>query len=463
MPGQNIVVIVLDTARADVFEPYGAPAGASPVVAQLARRGHASPQVHAASGWTLPSHAAMFTGLEPRAAGLGRAPGRSTTSCKPQLELHRDRLLPEVLRRAGYSTRGVSANLWITPDSGFGTGFDAFDVVHGRRSTSMAAPGWRGAARWAVRALRATDDDGAGAAEAILAAALDDLDDRPFFWFVNLVECHSPYLPPRPFTDKGPIERVRAAHVCRQHYTMGALWQSCLGELQPTDDELDLMRHLYARSIVQLDAWLGRLLERLDAAGRLDDTLVVVTSDHGENFGENGLIGHSFSLDQRLVRVPFVAAGPGAPHLDRVASLVELPRLLAEAASLPDHPWGDGRLRDGIAVAQFDAPADADERTRSQAAEWGLDDEAVATLTSDQTIATDGRHKLVHRRGEVELFDLDDDPLEERPQPPDAAAPSLRAALDRAVRHDTEPTPAAATTTDDTAELEERMRLLGYM
>lgn len=118
----NVVVVLLDTARADVFEPYGAARGSTPAIAQLARRGSAAPAMYAPSSWTMPSHAAMFTGLTPRAAGLGGAPGITVADCRPAMERHRRRLLPEVMRRSGYVAKGVSCNLWITEQSGFATG-----------------------------------------------------------------------------------------------------------------------------------------------------------------------------------------------------------------------------------------------------------------------------------------------------------------------------------------------------
>src|SRR4051812_49874402 len=105
----NVLVVVLDAARRDALEPYGAPAGASPTVAQLARSGAALPEVYATACWTVPSHASMFTGLMPRAAGLARV--GSPEGAKPVVEAHRDRLVPEVLGRAGYATRGAEGQL----------------------------------------------------------------------------------------------------------------------------------------------------------------------------------------------------------------------------------------------------------------------------------------------------------------------------------------------------------------
>ena len=121
------------------------------------------------------------------------------------------------------------------------------------------------------------------------------------------------------------------------------------------------MRHLYARSVRLMDDWVRDLLGELDRRGLLDDTMVIVTSDHGENFGDGGLMGHAFSLDQRLLHVPLVIAGPGAPGADPgVVSLAALPRMIASALGSDAHPWADGLPPDGVAVAQFEPPAPAE-------------------------------------------------------------------------------------------------------
>src|SRR5947208_9822229 len=185
----NVVLIVFDSARRDALEPSGAPA-----VADLGRRGVVARNAHSAACWTLPSHAAMFTGLMPRAAGLARAPARTPQSCRPVVEEHRDRLLPEVFRRAGHATAGVSANLWISETSGFDHGFGEFRSVESGRQSGLHDPSPRARARWALEAARARADDGAGAAREVVRGWTHGARaDRPFFWFVNLNECHSPY------------------------------------------------------------------------------------------------------------------------------------------------------------------------------------------------------------------------------------------------------------------------------
>ena len=470
----NVVLLVLDTARADAFEPYGATAGASPVVRDMASSGRAVQDVFATSNWTLPSHASMFTGLLPRELGLGQAPGGRSGACRPYLERQRHRLLPAVLNDAGYRTRGVSANLWITSWSGFATGFDSFNEVTTARNKKVQESSLRSRAAWAVEALRANVDDGATAAARVIDNWLTTDDAEPFFWFVNLVECHSPYLPPRPFSCGGPIDRLRTAHEARKHLTLMGMWGASAGAYEVPEGALDRMRREYAASVRQVDTWIAQLLDRLDRAGVLDRTLLVVTSDHGENLGESGRLGHAFWLDDRLVRVPLVTMGPVELATGRVTSLADLPALLADAAGIADHPW-TRTPAGGVAVATSDALTDPeDERMLTTREQYGLDDYAVWRMTTSSTAATDGGLKLVREGDEDWLYDLALDPLEQIPAHVDgrvvaehgARFDRLRAAVDAA--HTTSPRvgtlPSAPTGEADVpADLEDRMRLLGYL
>src|SRR4051794_30876277 len=155
----NVILLVLDTARADAFEPYGAAAGASPAIADVAGDGVVAKHMHAAASWTLPSHAAMFTGALPRETGLGQAPGGMPQGARPVIEAQAERFLPVVLRRNGFETRAVSTNLWLTPQSGFATGFDEFSTVDTRRQSQLSHTGLRSRARWLLEGARASADD----------------------------------------------------------------------------------------------------------------------------------------------------------------------------------------------------------------------------------------------------------------------------------------------------------------
>lgn len=474
----NVLLVVFDTARADAFEPYGAPAGASPAVRQLASRGVAAQRMRANACWTVPSHAAMFSGRVPRAAGLSRVPEGRPAGSRAALARLGPELLPERMRSAGYATAAVSTNLWITPTSGFDRGFDRFMTVDTRRQSEISGGSIRSRAAWLAEGLAARADDGAREAGRLLGGleAIEP-DGRPWFRFVNLVEAHSPYLPPRPYNPLGPLSRVRAAEEARQYLTMDAIWRACAGGLEVPAAAIERMRELYAAAIRSLDAWLADRLEELDAAGVLDETIVIVTSDHGENFGEEGLMGHAFSLDERLIRVPFVAAGPGLGALDGNYTLAGVPRLIAEATGIHTQPFPDlpGEA-DGLAVAQFDPPVgEEDERVVPALERWGVGAEAASRITSRIDTATDGRWKLVRTGSEESVLELEVDSAGvERPdaEPPPELLARLRAAIEESLGSDggpARPAAGAGERADDEiddaerARLEERMRLLGYM
>ncbi len=483
----NILLVVFDTARADAFEPYGAAPGSSPAFADLAARGFAHEAAYANASWTVPSHAALFTGELPADVGLLQAPGSRPDGCRAPLEARSDRLLQSVLGAAGYRTGAVSSNLWIGPRTGFEIGFERFAAIDTRRQAEMSETDLRARLSWLGEGIRARVDDGAADAGTALGSFLDEGagDERPFYAFVNLVEAHSPYLPPRPYNPLGPLDRARAAIEARRHLTMGEIWRACAGGFDVPAPALERMRRLYAAAVRLLDDWLGRVLEGLEQRGMLEETIVIVTSDHGENFGEGGLMGHAYSLDKRLIRLPFAAAGPFEKP-DGAFTLASLPALLCAAAGAQGHPYERAPGEPGATVAQFDPPAGSGDPRVGKALElWNLPAESGERITARLRSASDaaGRFKLVGRDGSEQLFDLDADPLELDPLDPAAAATllppadleRLRAALAAAEgpaagegppapqTADGVPPPSGEISDEERAKLEERMKLLGYL
>jgi arylsulfatase A-like enzyme len=473
---QNVLLIVFDTARADAFEPYGAAAGCSPAVSQLAARGQAY-EAFSAAPWTVPSHVSMFSGLLPQAAGIpGPDPENLLEGIRAALPPLRHRWLPAVMSAAGYRTAGISANVQVSPWTGFDMGFDRFEYVSPDRCTQMSDDSVRGRLRWSRQAIQARTDDGAAQVERLLADWLDEGPSRePFFWFANLIECHSPYLPPRPYNPLAPLGRYRAAQEARRYLTQMNLWRAAAGGFDITAEALDRMRLLYAASVHLADDWLARVLDGFDRHGLLDETIVIVTSDHGENLGEGDLIGHVFSVDDRLIRVPFIVSGPAAAVPGPRFSHVDLAAWLAASCGLPESPWPAAAGRE-VAVAQFTAPGDpGDPRAAAVADMWGLGELAVSRLTTSLQCATNGRRKLVRRGDRDELIDLDTDPLEVSPRTigadegrrSGAELTSLRAALEQAASQVAPaaraPAAAARPPAADDADLEARMRLLGYL
>jgi arylsulfatase A-like enzyme len=471
----NVLLVVLDAARRDGLEPYGGRAGSTPTIAQLARRGSALKQAYATASWTLPSHVSMFTGLLPRQLGLGQPPGGNPQGARPALEGVSARMLGNVLHAAGYESHGLTTNVWASEVAGFDIGFDSFKYVcSGREERMHQLIGQNRLAQlaWARAGLRSSWDDGAAEVGTQLRRSIDRWSGQPTFWFVNLGECHSPYLPPRPWNDLPPLDRIRAALEAQRHLNFQSICLYAAGGYEIPDAALQRMRYLYARAIGYMDSWLADTLEALDARGILDETLVIVTSDHGENFGEGGLITHGFSVDQRLIHVPLVMAGPGALTTDEVFSLAQLPGIVARAAGVEDHPYASDSPPAGLAFAQFDPMSGPDHpKVVEFAAKWGLSEEGVERLCARFTTVTDGATKLVIQDDRELVYDLVADPGESTPlADPDGQSgiEALRAALehpslDDAVAEAPVLAAASAPSDADAADIERRMKLLGYM
>jgi arylsulfatase A-like enzyme len=485
----NVILVVLDTARADALEPYGAARGASPALADIARRGGAVDHAYSTSNWTLPAHVSMFTGDLAARHGM-----RLTALGTPAdmaaniglIETLAPHSLPDVLRRAGWQTRAASANPWISPSYGFGDWFDDFETVTGtRHHAAPIAPEIQGSgarhqlarARAAVatmaEAVRAQADDGAAELSSIARRWIASQErSRPFFWFFNLLECHSPYLPPRRDSALGPVGRAQLAHDHLRYGSLGAIGRANCGLLDIDDAAARRMRRAYRGAVHAADRWVGSLLEELDRHRLLDETMVVVTSDHGENLGESGRIAHAIWLDDRLIRVPLVFMGPKGLDTSRVTSLADLPALITRAVELSnDEAWPAGASWQGTAVAQAEAAVLSDD-PRLETMRDEVDAYAMWRMTTGSTCATDGRLKLVREGHDDWLYDLAVDPAEVSPTLIDArsvlqhgaAVQRLRSAVDRAPigRHGSGAS-AAATVGPADPDLTARMRMLGYL
>ncbi|MGN6473718.1 MAG: sulfatase [Mycobacteriales bacterium] len=471
----NLIFIVLDTARADAFAAYGGDGRRTPTFTRLANDGFVAPQAFASSSWTLPSHVGMLFGDHHRALGLSKQ-HQNGQHAGAVVTRNRDRYLPQVLKSNGYWTVGASANPWLRRGTGFDTGFDEFHDLW-RPGQWAHGLGRKARVRRLVRhAVQATADAGIGEAEQLtnrwIARARHE--SAPGFLFLNLVEFHSPYLPPRPYNDMCMLNRVRTGYQMLTHLDMFAIWRANLAGAIPPPRMLARMRHLYYQTAGFVDAWLARLLEALQDSGLLERTLVVITSDHGENFGEGGRIGHAFSVDHNLIKVPLFLSREPSGSLSQPFSLVNLPAVIAEQLELTDAPWARDRAK--AVISDFQGVGDPDdERVTKFLSESKITD-AVTAMTADRTTATDGRYKVVRFAGEDRFVDTETDPGEIAGKPIEAVgdelagvAASLVDALDAfMMREPLDAPPDAADEApigddpDDEA-LVEQMRLLGYL
>jgi arylsulfatase A-like enzyme len=372
--GANVVVVVIDTLRADRLATYGYERQTAPFLDGLARRGVVFDGL-SPSSWTKPATASLLTGLHPlRHQAIAR------TDALPRAA----RTLAELLRAEGYRTFGVSANRWVSPPFGFAQGFEQLVVGEADDSAVLSREIW---------------------------PALDAIEE-PFFLYVHWMDPHSPYAP-RIAWDGGPPPTggpVRV-HDLHPYYP-----------LQRDPAALSRARDLYDGEIRGADDSLARLMRELERRGFLDRALVVVTSDHGEEFEDHGRLNHGASLYQEVVRVPLVfyanpplpAARPGrASLLDVVPTLLDLVGV--------DAPPGHGF--DGQSLAEVVQGRATVDPARSFLLHVDLDGAAVALVS--------GRHKLVLSRWPYakQLFDLAADPGERTDRL--GAAPSTFSALAR--------------------------------
>ncbi len=283
-------------------------------------------------GWTAPAHASIFSGRTVSGHGIHRrsTPGTSPNASAWTRSFEGVSWLPEMLRAEGYYCLAVSANLMALP--GDITGFDRV-VIPGRHlwlSASVAAradgrsPLARRVNEW--MRWRMPYVDARGIVDIARRAVPND--DRPLFLFVNFLDAHSPYNPPAVALRKLGVRPGHAFSRYQLHGKTTLLWG-----LLP-DGKAQYVADLYDGELRWLDMNLETLLPWIDERYG-EDAIVIVTSDHGEELGEEGRVGHEYGLSQRIIHVPLFVRGPGlAPgRLDDVVSLRSLFDFIHSCAS----------------------------------------------------------------------------------------------------------------------------------
>jgi arylsulfatase A-like enzyme len=318
----NVLLIVMDTVRARNLSVYGYARPTTPRLEQFAKAGVRFDRAIATAPWTLPSHAAMFT---------GRFPHEMSADFRTPLDGEHP-TLAEALSARGYSTAGFVANTFFcNAENGLSRGFAHYeDYVVSPSEFALSASLVRAILnRDAVRRLiNYHDVIGRRSAEEINHAFLKWLErqnSQPFFAFLNYLDAHEPCLPPAPFDEKFGTkiehERFRSVHLLRTS------WRRRREKSSPQAQQADI--DCYDGAIAYLDRQIGCLLDELERRGRLKNTLVIITSDHGEAFGENGHYGHIDSAYLAQLHVPLLISAP---------DVVPAGRVVTEAVSLRDLP-----------------------------------------------------------------------------------------------------------------------------
>lgn len=328
----NVLLLSLDTVRRASCSVYGYSALTTPVLEEWGGRGIIFQHAIATAPWTLASHASVFTGRLPHETSVGWS--RPLDGTWP--------VLAEVVRDHGYLTAGFVANLsYLGTQYGLGRGFihyEDFPVNVGELLVSSKL------LREIVNsrlARRLTGFDDFFARKSALELNDDFLDwlkrhrQRPFFAFLNYFDAHEPYLPPP------GLDSLFASPVPRQNdLIVHELHQGERSEKeQMTPAERAREREAYEASIAFIDASLGQLFDTLSAWGVLENTVVVVFSDHGELFGEHGKFTHGNSLYREAIEVPLVMFGAGLPSgltPRETVSLADLPATILDLIDVRD-------------------------------------------------------------------------------------------------------------------------------
>ena len=409
----NVLFLVLDTVRAKSLSLYGYGRKTTPRLEQLAARGVRFDNARSTAPWTLPSHASMFTGLWPHE--MFTHPDQPLDPGFPTLA--------GALAAKGYATGGFVANTYYC-NAGFGlaNGFDHYEDFYAVQDASPLEIVRNSELGRRLIALTGNEHslrpDGRKDADRVSQDFLrwaETRKDRPFFAFLNYFDAHVPYQVP----DHSDICHFGLVPESAEDAHTLASWQK-RNDHVASAREIELARDAYDDCIAYLDAALGRLFDEMGRRGLLENTLVVVTADHGEQIGEHGLYGHGRSLYREELHVPLLIVQPGRTPAGAV---------VAEPVSLRDLPAtvlgmlgveAETSFPGSSLVATWDTSAPP----RPPSAGEILSEVAIRDKISHNTgrvpalrgpmysLLADGKVYIRNAGGEEELYDFATDPDE---------------------------------------------------
>ncbi|MDL5363427.1 sulfatase [Halalkalicoccus sp. NIPERK01] len=322
MEQPNILLVVLDTARAEAVIDRP---DVTPNIHEIASEGTTFSNAFTTAPWTLPSHASMFTGQYTSDHGTHAG----TKRFDPDVPT-----VAERLQSNGYQTVAFSNNTWVSPEFGFDRGFEEFNVgwqlFDGGADLARIAKEKQGVVDQSravgkklfrrdgyktlcnalyTQFLRKRYDDGAWMTNKRVKWWFDKTRDenRPFFMFINYLEPHLEYHPPRKFREQFLPDGVDWSDA--QSVNQDA-WAYIAGNVDMDEEDFEILRGLYLAELRYLDHRIGQLWTRMESQGVADETALIIVGDHGENLGEHGLMDHQYCLYDTLIHVPLVVRYP---------------------------------------------------------------------------------------------------------------------------------------------------------
>jgi arylsulfatase A-like enzyme len=450
----NVILITLDTTRADHLGCYGHNVPTSPFLDSLARNGFRFENAYTNSTWTLPAHASLFTGLMPRVHGAGY--GNFVLSDKV-------RTLAEILTEKGYATAAFTGGPFLASGFNLDQGFayynehvDSHSKLQQLVLFRLLAKPLGGRSLWG--------SDGQRKAEEINAEVFPYLywlrDRRPFFLFINYFDPHEPYDPPQKVRQLLNIRTHITGHI-RNYPLNKQNGLACHKDGTPlTPEEFQGLKTLYDGEIRYLDDRLSELWQQFRKCRLLDNTMVIILSDHGETIGEHGFLDHGHNLYQEQVRIPLIIQLPNRKPatVKENAQIIDLFPTVLEYAGIGDPGKIQGHslmpLLNGTAAASGPVHAELDIDPHPRFKAFRRAQEMILHDT-DKYIASSDRDNM--------LFDLQSDPSEStnilstRPE----QATALREALELYFRGLAKIEGGPGRTIDN--ETREKLKALGYV
>jgi len=350
---RNVVFLVLDALRRDRVSLYNDDVTFTENLAALGTESVVFTDAIAQAPWTLPSHASMFTGTYPWE--------HQATQQSPSFEPEEPTLV-ERFAGAGYRSAGFTPNPWVSPFSGLATGFETWDNF--LTPTGFSMPDFVRSSKilewWSTRRFERfktaltdmadslfetwTRRQGSKMAqsERVLERGMEFVSgtdrSRPFFLYMNLLDAHEPYYPPEEYRERhAPDVDPRAECQIPSRHLKGE-----------AEADFDRIGRLYDASVDYLDDAVGEFVDFLRRTDRLEDTVLLVVSDHGQALGESGLYGHQYGIGEELTSVPMLIRAPGHDS-ERIQELVELRELFE---MLPSYAGLRSDYEPGVDVAK---------------------------------------------------------------------------------------------------------------
>ena len=426
-PPKNLILISLDTVRRDRLSAYGYAKPTSPALRRIAEQGVRYERAVSVSPWTIPSHYTLFTGLYPNRHGVW------------DYQQALDEEIPtlaQLLAADGMRTLGIVSTQAIKSARSFGRGFERFRYLSEWRTDANGR-------RFIYNPGTEVTDLG--------LFWLDEIGDAPFFLFLHYYDAHSDYSP-KPRFREAFVEPYAGALQGRT----AELLQVRKGALRLEAADIAFLSQLYDAELRQLDDEIGRVARYMEKHGLDENTLLVIVSDHGEEFMEHGKILHGTSYYDETIAIPLILRGPGLPRglrVEALTSLIDLPPTILGLLGREVPPSMQG----------IDLSADwISGRSRARRpfvfaeADWKNEVPALYRMVRDE------RYKLIFntRDESAELYDMAADPAEARDVSEEL--PQQTAHMRGAARNYMSDEYRAEPTEELSPEALEQLRALGY-